>query len=190
MKLVVVLRDPVERAYSHYRYLRRYGETDAPFLQAVERHPELVANGLYHRLLCRWWDAFPGERLHLILYDDIVHSPELVARDVFRFLGVSQDHVTDLYHRRISPSIEPRSTTLENMRGWLFRSLVRYGLSSLIVQARRVGLAELYRRLNNRSEAADFRPTHDEREQLLPSFAADLAGLEASTGLDLACWRR
>jgi sulfotransferase family protein len=104
-KLIVCLRDPVERAFSHYLHAYyRVGDERRSFANAVADElaesaafePEEVAGGYvqrgyYARQLERLTAHFPRDRVHVVLFDDIRHDPRRVFADTCRFLGLADD---------------------------------------------------------------------------------------------------
>lgn len=115
MKLVVTLRDPVERAYSHYwMEVETRDETrsfeDALAWEEAEVWPELerwaadpayvsplplfgrsyVARGFYAENLERWLALFPRDQLHALTSDELLADPAGALSAVERFLGVPE----------------------------------------------------------------------------------------------------
>jgi Sulfotransferase domain len=106
-RLIAILRDPVERAYSHYvEETRRSGES-RPFAVAVDDllRPDTLARsrshlmpnsgyialGEYGRLLEGYYDLFPRERILVLLTRDLAREPLDVLRRIYDFLGVASD---------------------------------------------------------------------------------------------------
>lgn len=107
-RIIVILRNPVDRAYSLYRWMVNHGyEWIYPFEAALEEekirkndadffsgNPENFYNymyfhsGLYSRQLERYFSLFPRENIKVLLMEDIQHRPAEVMRDVFGFLDV------------------------------------------------------------------------------------------------------
>src|SRR5690606_28388628 len=50
----------------------------------------------YHPALLRYFRAFPRERIHVFLFDDLKRNPRAVVQDVYRFLDIDPGHVPDL----------------------------------------------------------------------------------------------
>jgi Sulfotransferase domain len=115
MKLIVTLRDPVERAYSHYQMERETRDETRSFEDALaweetDLQPELerfvadptyesplplfgrsyVARGLYAEHLERWLALFPREQLLVLMSDELRDDPASALSRVERFLGVSE----------------------------------------------------------------------------------------------------
>ena len=104
-KLVFILREPVERAYSNYLWTRMNGLEAESFSRAIELEadreqslPErwkfarpfsYFSRGLYADLLAPYVTTFPREQLLILRFEDLVLSPERVAADLHQFLGVT-----------------------------------------------------------------------------------------------------
>ena len=107
-RLVAILRDPIERAISHYRTGLRTGNASLPTFDehfewvCRERGviwPPIVRRGEYGRILARYLDAFPREQLLVLWTRDLVRDPAAVYRELFAFLGVDADHAPPLGER-------------------------------------------------------------------------------------------
>jgi hypothetical protein len=88
--VVAMLRDPVDRAVSHYRFSRASGVEDLPLEEALdpaaEGRPwdtdaisvspfEYLRRSRYVDDLRRWFDAFPADRMHVLVLEDLVAEP-------------------------------------------------------------------------------------------------------------------
>ncbi|HWY89322.1 MAG TPA: sulfotransferase [Solirubrobacteraceae bacterium] len=106
-KLIAILRDPLERAWSQYRQLAHRGGESRSFEAVVSqllepaalrdaRRPgasqrgcqRYIVAGEYGRLLGAYLDVFPRERLHTLFTSDLARDPHETLRSVFEFLGV------------------------------------------------------------------------------------------------------
>ena len=115
-RLVFVLRDPVDRAYSHYWKAIRDGRENLTFERALEvegrrlrvSHRDRVAfsyrdRGFYMRQIERFRSHFPRERMLVLRAEDLYARPLDVLRDVCAFIGAPLEfevgeHRTDLEH--------------------------------------------------------------------------------------------
>ena len=103
-RLVAVLRNPVDRAFSHYLLERGRGWEDRSFEDAIDAEPERLASGsidelLHHsyvdrgryvRQLRRIGERFARSALLVLLFEDLRDRPEDTYREVCRFLGVDE----------------------------------------------------------------------------------------------------
>jgi Sulfotransferase family len=113
VRLIALLRNPVERAYWHYESMRRKGVEPLSFEEALaseeERMAEVdeylparkkgtrpfqpyayVARGLYGELLERWLAHFPREQLLAIRSEDFLAEPRATYSTVLQFLGLRE----------------------------------------------------------------------------------------------------
>ena len=88
VRVMVSLRDPVERAWSSYLYMRKHGIGPDTFGEALRSRPELLEHGRYATALDRFLQRFPRELVHVALFDDLGRDPQAFLDAVTRFLGV------------------------------------------------------------------------------------------------------
>jgi hypothetical protein len=110
VKLIALLRDPVDRAYSHYQLVCRKGWEQLSFEEAVEaeerrlegqeerleadlrgwhhRRRAYLSRGLYAEQLERWLAHFPREQLLVVRSEDLRHRSAEVYAEVLAFLGL------------------------------------------------------------------------------------------------------
>jgi hypothetical protein len=115
-KLVVVLRHPVERAYSHYQEQRELDREPLSFADAVRAEPGRIASGWdsairdlpapgpgltansyltrgrYDEQLERWWQYFPREKTLVLHSEELFNDPQHVLDRVGAFLGLPTYH--------------------------------------------------------------------------------------------------
>jgi hypothetical protein len=103
-KVVVLLRDPVQRAWSHYRMACRYGFEKRSFKDALSLEEQRIAShreghnfafqrlgyrtkGEYIRFLPEWKEVF-GEQLHLIFSEELFSEPSVFLSALHAFIGL------------------------------------------------------------------------------------------------------
>jgi hypothetical protein len=89
MKIIFLMRDPVERCWSHLRMLGR-GREDFDYLAAA-RNPEVLARADYGVIVREWTRAFGDRQLLSAWIEDISAEPSLFLRRVVAFLGLEWD---------------------------------------------------------------------------------------------------
>ena len=102
VKLIAILRHPVDRLHSRYMHLVRESREPAKdYSQVFNRNSiwwerdDLVREGLYMQNLERYYHLFPAKQLRVYLYDDLKNNPELLLKDIFAFLEVDPDFSVD-----------------------------------------------------------------------------------------------
>jgi hypothetical protein len=132
-KILMILRNPVERAFSQYLHALTNGVVRGPFwplLQASARRPSgkfsalhpLLEFGLYYEQVRRYWERFPKHNVRIHLYEEYRKQPDRVLAEIFRFLGVEDGFQPDTSRR----ALEPRAPRFASAN-YLLR---RYGIWS------------------------------------------------------------
>ena len=92
LKIILILRNPIERAWSHIRYLwTRKLFADINDLEVIKKFIEKPVQSLrsdYVRTLNIWTSCFPQEQIYIGFYDDIVQDPQKFLLNIFDFLGI------------------------------------------------------------------------------------------------------
>jgi len=190
VKLVAILRDPVERAYSNFLHQRlRLREPLADFEAALEAEPARIrsgwgpffhyaALGRYASQLERYFELFGRDQIRVFLYDEFEADPLGVLRDLFRFLDVDDAFVPDVSRRHLVGGA-PRSIAASRL---VYAKAVRRFLPRTL----RRSLFEAERRWNRVRVPLDERV----RERLRDQFRGDVERVEALIGKDLSSWLR
>lgn len=192
-RLVILLRNPVDRAYSAYRYMR--GQEREPcdtFAAALVDEERRIADGWapmwhyrgashYKPQLERWFAAFPADRIHVSLFDDLQDRPNEVFGSIFAWLGVDNSLEAPVNtHNRSGPA---RSRAL----GYLLKSSrMRHRIGRRLPALVKRPL-QAAREANVRSADAELAPAL--RRELIGQFRDDIEYVEQLTGRGLAAWR-
>jgi hypothetical protein len=133
-RLIALLRDPVDRAFSHYQKERARGFETLPFAEAVEREPErlegelermvadpgyhshaydhhsYLARGVYADQLSRWLELYPRDQLLAVRSEDMFRDPALMHRRVLEFLDLPVRLLTRYPRRNLRPygALDPK----------------------------------------------------------------------------------
>ena len=101
-RLLCILRHPVDRAYSDYQMFLRARDrrldpaTDLGGSAAWARpDSHWMQIGRYHAQLARYYDRFPRDQIHVLLFDDLQRDPLASVQQVYQFLGVDPEFRPD-----------------------------------------------------------------------------------------------
>lgn len=101
-KILMILRNPIERALSQYAHMLTFAETRMTFREYMdaalrststcigELHP-FLRFGLYFEQVKRYRAKFTADRIQIHFYEDFSRDPLSVLREIFRFLSVNPD---------------------------------------------------------------------------------------------------
>ena len=201
MRIVVLLRDPVERAHSAYGYMRARGmEPEEDFLTAVSLEEERRAAGSHHiwhytgmsryaDSLAAFAGAFPSEQLGVWFYDDLNSRYAATVAEVLTHVGVPATAADVAQVPRVNVSGQPRSQVVSHL---IKRATASPVARTAVKRATSYRFREAVRRRALRSDGLPA----GAREQLGPLFADDLARLQTllptllPPGRDLPDWVR
>ena len=109
-KAVILLRNPVDRAFSHYLMDVRLGYVNISFDDIVARksshrmidlyYQQYVSLGLYYDQVKRYYDIFGREKVAVIIFDDLKSNPVAVIKSLFSFLGVDDSYEPDASQKK------------------------------------------------------------------------------------------
>ncbi len=188
-RILFILRNPVDRAYSHYWHEVRFGYESRSFSEALDLEAQRISlgfegrrqysyldRGRYAGQVERFFRLFGKEHCRVVLQDDLKASPETVRLEVSQFLRLPlEDFAPDPpqgWH--FNRAGVPRSWALQRFRRRL-RRFTPLAVAIDRINLRRDGYPSMEPEVRARLEA-----------ELRPQIAA----LEKLLGMDLSRWRR
>ena len=141
LKVVLIVREPIARAWSQIAMYNRRGKFDLRLLDDPEglvryaSRPAISRRSFPTRIEDAWRRALPDGQFRTFFFDDIANRPEVVRRDILQFLGANPDYESPLevdYNRKagqskIDMSHAARAAFVAYFRDELLECRVRYG---------------------------------------------------------------
>lgn len=198
-RIIIVLRQPADRAYSLYLKMCSQGHECAPQFETalmnesrvIEDPPEqrrvgyhqnylYFNSGLYSVQLRRYLNLFPREQIHILLFEDLTSSPQTACGHITDWLGLPPMPQIDSEPR--NRAVRPRSLQFQH---WLTHSLY-----PRLKALRLPGSGTLIRRLQilNTDSKPVPRLKPELREQLTRQYAGDIDATAALINRDLGHW--
>jgi Sulfotransferase family len=117
-RIIMILRDPIERAYSNYLMLVKYSGTKSSFYDELIRDYNsqeklcgrsqlYVEYGMYYEQVKRYFDIFGREQVKVIIFEEFVQHPVQTINEVLAFLGVN--YTVTAIREQYNPYSVPRS---------------------------------------------------------------------------------
>ncbi|MEL7449691.1 MAG: sulfotransferase domain-containing protein, partial [Pseudomonadota bacterium] len=199
-RLICMLRDPVERGYSHYLDMVRSTLEEESFERALELEPERVAaggpmrwrryfgDGLYASQLAPWIDAFGRASLLLLLTEDLRARPRETLSEVFTFLGLRDDVEIDVTHRaNVAAQYSSKTAARLVNRPTRMKTLAKRVLPAKLTRSIRNWLENRFRRSIEGHEKPPL--TNEVVSMLRQRYHDDITELERLLNRDLSHWK-
>ena len=195
-KLIAILRNPIDRAYSHFLHMVRSGtEPLDDFAQALQEeevgiHKErtfqdYIGRGLYHDQLKRYFGTFPQGQVRIYLYEDLSDAPISTVQDAFRYLKVEDSFVPDVSLRR-NVSGHPKYKTLDGLLR--SQSRIKHAAKIYLPARMRWRLSKAFDDLKTRNLVQPPPLQSEVRQQLIRVYREDILKLQDLIHRDLSGW--
>lgn len=195
-KLIAILRNPIDRAHSHFLHMVRSGtEPLDDFAQALHEegvgtHKErtfqdYIGRGLYYDQLRTYFGTFPREQVRVYLYEDLSDAPISTVQDAFRFLEVDDSFVPDVSLRR-NVSGQPKHKTLDRLLR--SQSRVKHAAKIYLPARMRWRLSKAFDDLKSRNLVQPPLLQSEVRQQLIGVYREDIMRVQELLHRDLSGW--
>ncbi len=203
-KLIVILRDPTERALSAYRYFRKLNLETWPLGKAIAEEGKrlsgtyqercdftYVAHGLYARQLKEIFTYIPKDRILVLLYEQLKNDPGTAVRKVFQFLSIAPDFKPEF--RILNQTGQVRIKWLQKLvfnQTKVKKFLVDNLMDPFIPLHKRTVIRWKFKEWNTKgSPAVSTDEFTAERKVLRKLFLEDICELENMLNIDLSSWK-
>ncbi|MEN8238116.1 MAG: sulfotransferase domain-containing protein [Actinomycetota bacterium] len=173
VQIIAILRDPVDRTYSHYWMEAIRGRANGTFEEYLDSSDVLEVS-MYAQHLSYMAEFFPRERILVVFSDDLSTNPAGVYSDVCEFLGVDSSYAPLVMGRTVNRYVEFRSLRLRN---WA------KAMPSRLSYVRRI-----LDRANTRTSVSYPPMSESTRERLASLYAGPNADLALWLGREIPPW--
>lgn len=187
VKLLVCLRNPVDRAISSYKFHVRLGLTSASFDEASKQYPDIISYGYYFKALSHYFRIFDRAQIFVLRYENLTAHPAEFAARLFGLLGVTDTVKCPVVDRRILRAGLPRNVVLAKAAKRTAVAMRQVGLVTLVGQLKNSSFVQgaLYKASQNDIADDTLRSIRDKLTTLYRPDVVQLAGL---LEMDLSSW--
>jgi hypothetical protein len=191
MRILIMLRDPVDRLFSSYLFGQQKGEIgQVSFEEALRSVDYLLDRAPCSGSVARYLELFGGDRVKVVFHEDLSADPRQLLLEVEEFLGVSPfvpDEVTE--RRNVTGASRFPTATTFLMRNRI--RMKRHGLEWLVDAGKRVGVVKVFRWFQAQVRPYERRPTVKPATEawLREFFLDDVENLERLLEMDLRRWK-
>ena len=193
-KLIAILRNPIERAYSDYlMHIRDEIGEQLSLKTEIELRPKssfLLKKGFYYTQLQYYFEHFDKSQLKIYLYDDLKANPVKLMQDLYKFIGVDSSFCPDMSEKVQTAQI-PKSRLVNRLlkRQNPVRSFAAKTLKLFLPEARRQKIRSQLIKLNSDGKEK-AKLSQEEREILQDLYQEEIVSLQELIGRDLSSWFR
>ena len=205
VKFVVILRNPIDRAYSHYLHTKRDQHENLSFIEALEEEEQRLhkyrkendhigmirfayqEQGMYAKQLERYFKLFDRGQFYITTFDNFVSKQEQVIKEVCAFLGL-QDQEGMQYVLQSNKSSEARSVALKNLikKPSMIKKLAKWLVPSFAIRQK---LRNYVQALNNKSIEKKPLSEIDRKNCYQRYFKQEIQSLEDLLSINLTNWK-
>ncbi len=206
-RIIFMLRDPVERAYSHYSMLRNHHFEDLPFAEAVARSEDAritksleryehkygfqyVKESTYSEAIARYLDYFSADRIKYVLFEEFTADTSAQLTGIVDFLGLPQgfDFALDVYLNRSGGSSSSRLNKVfyNNALAKKARDLIQMNTGWKTQSMLKKVKTTLLKGKDSEAPRLDL----EIRTKLYADFEEEIVRLEALLDRELSVWRQ
>lgn len=189
-KILYVVRHPVKRTISHYLHNRRelyLHAENRPILKAIEQDEIYTAYSNYAMQIRPYYEYFVKENVQIVLFEEMIASPETVLKEIFQWLGVKHTFpVANSKKSNAAPAVAP------TVRGFGLLNKLRYSslwdqLAPLFPKGmKNLGNAMAEKKEDVTVSASDVDEVYRELRSMYQKCTRDL---EELTGKSFAIWQ-
>lgn len=182
-KLMVCLREPVQRTFSQYLDGIKNGKIHGTLEEELELTPSLINRSRYGTHLERYLEKFPREQVHIGCFDELVTAPSRFASRIFEFLGVDPLEIPEKLQQKVLPAAKPRVRSIAMAAKEVAKIADRMGLRGL---RGKVKTSPMVRNLLYRPFTDESRPTMppEIEARLRDLMAGEVQRLDALAGTE------
>lgn len=202
IKIIACLRNPIERAYSHFLSSKIAGEMSMSNTFKEEVHigadSDYISFGFYYSKLTKVFELFPKDNVLILISEDIAQNPTKFIQGVYKFLGVDSSFVPSIVNEKVRPIARNyvRSVLLSRAIIKILDFFRLYPLKPVAVFFRRIGIKKLINFISmtnyvppNRRKPYVKPPMAEEtRKRLQAIYSSETKNLEKLINRDLSFW--
>ena len=149
-KLIAIIRNPIDRAFSQYRNAIKAGEINKniSFDEYLKHEPSAKEQGLYGKQLFRYFEYVSIQDLLVMVYEDIEKDPLAFIKTVYEHIGVDPEFVPKSLRSRVNVARTPRFVLIDRAMHKVAEGLRKIGLDKIVWFVKKSGATDAIRGIN------------------------------------------
>ena len=181
IKIIVTLRDPIERLFSNHLHRIRtnsYTPRNLSLETGLAEYPEYIEQSMYYKHLKNWYEVFDDSQILVLFQEDIKKNPIESSKTVYKFLNIKSNHISIFLNRRANVSFSPKYKSLDVVFKLIKKTLNILKLGRVLKKIRQLDFVHSIKNLNKQhlSETVPV-VTTELKHKLMIQFRDDLFNL-------------
>lgn len=196
IKIIVSLRDPVERSFSQYLHDQKIGiMRPMSFKKALKKNKTYIEKSLYFKHLKNYYEIFGPDKIRTVLVDDIEKDAQKTISKIYKFLDLKNTafEPMSLYQKQNVY----RKARLQSLNYLLIHAeyvLKRFGLAGFVRLLENLGVRKIFYNFSAQvnTKSVFEKPKLDKKaaKKLYLKFKKDIEELEKLIKRDLSAWKK
>lgn len=185
-RLILIVRNPIDRVYSHYGLLVKNGQYSGSFEAFLSDRPDMIQQGFYAQYLRNYRRHFDEDQILVLVYEEATNDVPRTKATLGRFLDVPPEGFplaagAKSVNRSYRPRV-PFAYALARKVAW-YHLRYGWGLDWVVNWGKRLGLESIF------GEAGPLPAMKPEtRRYLQDTYEAEIREFESLVRVGLACW--
>jgi len=123
-RIIIILRNPIDRAFSHYLWLVSLGKENLSFSEAIKKSlsakPDfsgrIIDGGMYSNQIQRYLDEFGQKQIKIIIFEEFLKNPKLFLEDTLKFLDIDSNppEIFEAFNSYVEPRGKLAKSIIQN----------------------------------------------------------------------------
>jgi len=185
-KLLIMLRHPVNRAYSHYGFVVQRRNFRGSFEEFLASRPKALEKGFYSRYLKRYLHYFDRSQILALVSEDVFIDVSKTKKTIADFLDIEADKFpSSANNGKVNASTVPTNQSLYGFVVKTGRRLRRRNLEPVVDFVMRLGIQRIL------AKGSSLQPLDEGlKKRLSESYQDEFDALEECLQLDLTSWKK
>lgn len=186
IKMIIMLRHPISRAYSHYGFTVQRGNYRGSFKDFLANRPNTLEKGFYSRYLKNYLRYFDRTQILALLFEDVFVDISKTQKTLANFLNIDVGKFPPaLPNSKVNESSIPTFQSVSGFAVKTGRRLRKWHLEPVVDFVMRLGLQRVL------AKGKSLPPLNEEvKKQLSGQYQNEFDELEQCLQIDLSCWRK
>ena len=187
-KLILILRNPVDRTYSQYGHSIRCGYNKS-FDDFLLERPNIAKQGFYAQNLEAFLDFFTREQICCLIFEESITNIDLAIAQISKFLHVSPEGFSKFDRtKKYNETYVPRFRELNYLASRINQSLVKSNFDWTIDILEKLEVRKIMS-IAGQKKSSIPSMSRETKLYLQDTFARDIENLEKLLNINLDIWR-